>query len=1303
LTRLAIALVLSASFCSGQDAERLYTQSGQLRAAGKLADAVGAMDKAIAIDPGKAEYFRARASLKLALKDYAGVEADAIKGVALEPRNARLLNLLGSSKQQRRDYAGALPYYQEAIAADPAFQAPLLNKGICLSMLDRLDEAEALFKAVVAAKPDTGLAYNRLGFIKEKRKDWTAAIEYFSRAIALDPKDYQSLNSRGVCRVELKDYAGAKADFDAALRWEPGFATAQNNLQKLSARETRTVQAPVRAPGPAMVLPPVRVPAPIEFADLPGSVYESAVSAAMEGMKLVLAPATEAENQRVEALWAPAFRFPCGEVVDYLNRLNPLLARFLSYRTAASYAQAEYSRLFTEAAESAAWEADDAVQSSMAEAEAQARQLKQLRGELAKTADAIRALGDPPNPEELMGKARKRAQQAFNYLKPEQDADLEYIQRSNFVRVMVNGSLALATRAGQTRQVDVPAGGIVHGLPLQWNQDEFFYAGPPMTFTRKTGATYAAQSGTYALWGKVSPDGGRLLALRLTNSRPDGTEFAVELKEVDLRNRQQSFDATTLFLNNFSMNSNNAKGDQMARATARFLLLGGKWDDGQVANVTEYKPFAISVSLFQDPDAGREFRSPEPLAGVRARLQTAWAKPNGWARISALSEDKLAALFPSRSSAAPVKPPAAAVSPAPAAKSDEEDTKARVAALRKDIEYIEADLKHLRGLKNADPKYLQFLLDAKQSEIQSKRDLIASYETGRYVHTRTVFDDRNRARLISECEKEVQQMAQFDRERRITETLRPKLSVEEQKQANDRVAALLASPAKLKPEGWREINKDLYSKYQAALEKDKAAADQDTKTWENRVWYAEWTKTVADTSFSLLAGGGGYKTAELIYLFGTSGIDGGLDKYYQTGSAKDGLKRGLFEGTKAVVTKLSDTVDYAWTAVDAYQQGGAGTASARLMNAASAVTVKYGQAKIMGAVTEKASQYLAQVKSSGKNGKLAIEAMKYKQQQEWDEALVKDFIRTDRQLRQATVTRGPAAELARLRQELERKAFSINSSYGAKVYLKHKTLPVDQRGYIQIMQNVHDELRPQLTQTLRTGGWSGNIRTEPIRNASSSGAAGIDYDLAIVERGDLNLARDGVPATAHQLREDAQKAWDKLYRQRTGYSAKVSLENITISTHPEAYADRAWLTVKDSKFMTPPDPAWAQQAADVTRFKAFEMQRDSKLLLGHFQAKQEACRGTAKDINTKVQTVLAQVEKQQGGKWTPEQRQKHNDVRTFWTDVQKVMQSFGQGDMDPLEMERRINVLSGGRGLDDLIDRAATTMEGYTKAMVQKK
>jgi len=1340
-----------------QTGEAFYQQSNSLRTAGKLPEALAAMDRAIALSPANSEYFRARGALKLTLKDYDGVVADARKAIEIQPGNARAWNLLGSVKHQQKDYPGAIAEYEKAIIIDPNYAAATVNKGVALIALERIDEAEPILLSVLAKTSNNALVNNRLGFIAARRKEFRKAIDYFTRAIELDDKDFQSWNSRGVAHVEMKEFSAARSDFQNSLRVRPGFEMAQKNLDKVPAIEarnagvapaavppssrqpeqTKSTAAPPPATEPAATapaaptttaatrraragalapLPKVAPPAKIEFANLPGSIYESAVSAGMEGMKLVLTPATEAENTQIERLWAPAFQFPCAEVVDYLNRLNPLLAEFLAYRSSAAYTEAEFSRANTDALEMAALGNDDAVDAAMAEAQAQAQRLTELGALLEKTSAAIRALGDPPDASALMGRARRRAQQAYQYGSSAPEGDLEYLHRTNYFRITANGSIGFIDRKGEAGNVDVPIPQIAtYGFPVQWNGDEFFYSGPTFIFDQKERRDSNLRPGSHLVLGKISPDGDRLLSLRFLTRRDDGAEYAIELRDVDLRNREQSASPYISFLSNYSLTPSYATASQVFKSTVRLL--------GQdLVKIVEYRPFGFSVSLFKDPDVPLTFGSKEALATVRTRLGTFWKRPTGWARVVALSDEKFAALFHKGSTAAPKPAPVKVVAKTKAQEEDE-DKKARMEALQKDIEYIQADLTHLRNLKAGDPGYIQFLLDAKESEVLSKRDLIASLQTGECVHTRTPFDDRTRAQLIAYCENEVQQLASMDRERRTADMLKAKLDPIQRELMQKQVQTLLKSGAATDPAKWREINASAYTKYQARLGQEKEAADDQTAVWDNRIFYAEVVRGGADTAFSLLAGGGGYKVAEFVYFLGTGGLEGGLGKYYQTGSVAAAVKRGLWDGGTSAVTRINDKAHYAWVAGEAYFANEKATPSERMASAAAAVAGKYATAKVMGVVMKQAASFLGQAKgrqSWKPGGAEAIAAMKHRQQMELDNALVKDFVATDRLYRRALATRAPAADLAKLRLDVERKVFSVNSSYGAKLIMKHQTLPADQKNYTRILREVHDELTPQLVSTLRAGRlvagksvgrYDGNIRMVPIRNASSGDTPGVDYDLALVEHANLRrgpggklvpnvwLTCDGVPASAHALREDAQKAFNALYRKRTGYSAKVSLENVTISTHPEAYADRAWLNVKDGRFTKPPDPAWAQQAADVTRYKANEMQHDAKLLLGYYAGKQEACRGTAKDIQTKLRTVLSTVESQQGAKWTPAQKLKHAEVTTFWTEVETVMRGFGQGRMDPLEAERRIHLLSGGRGMKDLVDRAGTTMEGYAKAL----
>jgi tetratricopeptide (TPR) repeat protein len=55
------------------------------------------------------------------------------------------------------------------------------------------------------------------------------ALEYFNRALKLDPRGADALVSRGYARAMLKDYKGALADQTEALRVDPRLAEAYAN------------------------------------------------------------------------------------------------------------------------------------------------------------------------------------------------------------------------------------------------------------------------------------------------------------------------------------------------------------------------------------------------------------------------------------------------------------------------------------------------------------------------------------------------------------------------------------------------------------------------------------------------------------------------------------------------------------------------------------------------------------------------------------------------------------------------------------------------------------------------------------------------------------------------------------------------------------------------------------------------------------------------------------------------------------------------------------------------------------------
>jgi hypothetical protein len=567
---------------------------------------------------------------------------------------------------------------------------------------------------------------------------------------------------------------------------------------------------------------------------------------------------------------------------------------------------------------------------------------------------------------------------------------------------------------------------------------------------------------------------------------------------------------------------------------------------------------------------------------------------------------------------------------------------------------------------------------------------------------------------------DVTRLAGWDRQLRINEFLLRKLEPSQRGEIQSKLHLALQAGGDLNPAKLKEVNDLAHKRWQANLGAAKDQADAETTRWDNRVWGAETTATVADTAFSLVSGSGGYKVAGAIYSFTTAGLNNGLDRFFQTGSPQEAMKRVLYEGTKSVVTSLNDHIDYAWTAVETYYADPKKPYRDRLLDAVTAAGGKW--------LMNQATAYIGKALAGGADldaepgawkptGKDAIEAAKFQQQMEWDRALARDFLDTHKQYRLAVLKQShPPAELARMAAEVRRKACSVDSSYGAKVFMKYQALPVEQRAFSGVIGEVQADMLPLFNRQMASGrdlhggeiGKWGPFEISPIRNASSAGTASIDLDLALHQQPDwlpdgagglrrnVWLTRNGQPASPHEFMEEGQRVWQQLYRQQTGYSAQSSFHNITTLSHPEAYKDLAWINITKKGGVGAIDPRWAQQAGDVTRIKHFDMFNRQPQLL-HYQKLQESCRGTAKDIKTKVFTQLAAIEKAKASTMTLAQRQHLNEVKTFWTRCEQVMSEFGQGRLNPLEAQRQIHLLSGGRGIDDLTDRIGTAVESLGK------
>lgn len=86
-----------------------------------------------------------------------------------------------------------------------------------------------LWNDVITKYPGAVSAWNNRGAIRRKNKNFKGAIADYNQALRVDPEHAKAYNNRGACKFHLKDYTGAIADYDQAIRLKPGYTKAYRN------------------------------------------------------------------------------------------------------------------------------------------------------------------------------------------------------------------------------------------------------------------------------------------------------------------------------------------------------------------------------------------------------------------------------------------------------------------------------------------------------------------------------------------------------------------------------------------------------------------------------------------------------------------------------------------------------------------------------------------------------------------------------------------------------------------------------------------------------------------------------------------------------------------------------------------------------------------------------------------------------------------------------------------------------------------------------------------------------------------
>lgn len=204
----------------------LELRGGQLMQAGRFIDALGDLNHALELVPASAFAYSRRAYIRLLQDRLDDGVSDASRAVSTED-DAYSRWVRAELYFARKDYARAVSDLDEAIRFDAETAGYYALRGDSWLALESYARAVADFDTAIRLEPGNASYLNSRCWARSlqgRQLDLALADCEASLKIVDDPN---TLDSRASVKLQMGDFAGAFADYDAAFTREPGFYGSQ--------------------------------------------------------------------------------------------------------------------------------------------------------------------------------------------------------------------------------------------------------------------------------------------------------------------------------------------------------------------------------------------------------------------------------------------------------------------------------------------------------------------------------------------------------------------------------------------------------------------------------------------------------------------------------------------------------------------------------------------------------------------------------------------------------------------------------------------------------------------------------------------------------------------------------------------------------------------------------------------------------------------------------------------------------------------------------------------------------------------
>ncbi|SFJ56779.1 hypothetical protein SAMN04488082_104123 [Desulfomicrobium apsheronum] len=1072
-----------------------------------------------------------------------------------------------------------------------------------------------------------------------------------------------------------------------------------------------------------VALPPMKPTPFLDINALTPTQWDGAVAAAMEGMRMVYGPLSDAEEESFRKTWGVLRQHPSPEAVEYLNRFNPLLGEFLSLRGAVPDASARLEH----AVEQISWamEANDPAMTleALTLARMHRNTLLSCQKRLDEVIAELIALGDPPDGRALMAEGQQQYKRAKDFLRSlveESGPEGEWVgyitHPGGYVvledKVINNSPFhALIYSVGEPKEYFC----LLLEPGSNWDED---FENEVYTYVDNIDLTkfdlVASIQGDTLNYSSTDEDGETwsFHAQRYTGGPlPTFPDLSRELFEEALVKNERIKEEQLAKVG--QTDSAKKSFDRVLDAGVSHFMKK-KFIENALAHYRSREAFhaaAVKWAAMGDEMAGSEearLRQFDALVAGGAPQQVA-ETPKAKDKAQEPKEKE------SKESAEPA--PMIAQGDTPLHMVDDQTEEDRRIIDQETIDFhsanvaiiqrnMEKDIAELAKETNSERRHdLEMRVLNAKANLQSEQDRIETLKTGVIVHTRSDWDDFARSQFIQKIAADQRNMEKVDRAMKKAFAMADTLPFDKAEQVR-KIVAKGFSPEVMTATDTQKASQVIRQAYEVSMdhwEGEKKKADTDAEWADICLKTAEMTKSVADKSLMVLSFAGG-SAVNRVYQ-GTIGyVEGGpKEAFLRVGGSYNqltGVAVDSFRGFEAAVQSGGG-----WE--EGFKGAGLETLKGLAMDAAMQLGVR-GVASGYGAVknfkksrggnvpatapkTSAGKMAAADAPPSGARAKPAgipddgfnrplteADRQVYKAQMADARTRVTSYKKTFDQLQKARREKASPTEIKKILRVLDDRSAKIHASPQAKMIMKtHQRSPKNKemvKRFVNSMDRVHNRVEKTFHQKMGAD-WSPEDLT-PIRNADQGKTVNTDFDIARQVKFDANglpipPKKNGRPVPESLWQADAQKKWNDSYRQVTGQDPKRSWETVTTGGHPEAYKDLALI---EKNGVLRANKAWAGQSADVNQFKGDHLRGDPNF--NRIESHVEIARSTAKECQKRLTPLMETKAPPRTDKANFEAFTKHKE---YWENMNRIMDQMGSGRIDPLEGDRRIRLLSGGK------------------------